>query len=465
MRSSTLDRSCTDRIIKYLSQQAEGVSSTEIATEVLRLSNTGRLMADRLVAGILKNDPRAERTSDGLWRAATRDTPPRPEETVFLVAVLREGRDRVGKKVPAGVATVEVIGNKTEPPREYVLTDRDSEDLKSAAEQLIDHLASKVLVTFDKNRTGRSLREFLEPFGDLVNAEVLSLQRLGKRFLGLTHHPTFPELCEKVGLETTYEGDPVAEASLLAEVFLRLREKGRERDAGDKESLFEAQAFRPKEIDYSRYAFDERFLRDLPRRPGVYSMYDREGKIIYVGKTKDLRSRVSSYFKSGEDTPKKITRLLESLYYIQYTEAGSGLEAELIEARMIREEHPEVNVQEQVHPRESAVKVKPNLVLVLPSVDPDSAELFLLSERFPLEIFRLRKDFENGEEAEALFEETYFGESGEDLVDPDAEADIQLVRSYAARRRDKIPMVDVGAAAGASDLLEKVKEEVRDLEQ
>jgi hypothetical protein len=179
----------------------------------------------------------------------------------------------------------------------------------------------------------------------------------------------------------------------------------------------------------------------------------------------NLHSRVGSYFKSGEDTPKKITRLLDTLYYIQYVEVGSDLEAELAEARMIREERPEVNVQEQVHPRESAAKVKPNLVLVLPSVDPDSAEIFLLGEGAPLEVFRLKKDFGNREEAEALFEEFYFGGPGDDLLDADSRADLHLVRSYAARRRDKIRTVDVGAVAGASDLLEKVKEEVRELDK
>ena len=47
-------------------------------------------------------------------------------------------------------------------------------------------------------------------------------------------------------------------------------------------------------------AFDSKsFLASLSRRPGVYQMYGAEGELLYVGKAKNLRNRVSSYFRSS----------------------------------------------------------------------------------------------------------------------------------------------------------------------
>ncbi|MCV6606039.1 MAG: GIY-YIG nuclease family protein, partial [Porticoccaceae bacterium] len=46
-------------------------------------------------------------------------------------------------------------------------------------------------------------------------------------------------------------------------------------------------------------AFDSKaFLQQLTQRPGIYQMLDGEGKVLYVGKAKNLRKRVSSYFRS-----------------------------------------------------------------------------------------------------------------------------------------------------------------------
>ncbi len=80
---------------------------------------------------------------------------------------------------------------------------------------------------------------------------------------------------------------------------------------------------------------------DLPRRPGVYSFVDRDGSIIYVGKAKNLRTRVKSYFY-GDDR-KSVAQMLRDLDHIDHKVCATELEAEVKELRLIGEHRPRYN--------------------------------------------------------------------------------------------------------------------------
>ena len=79
----------------------------------------------------------------------------------------------------------------------------------------------------------------------------------------------------------------------------------------------------------------------LPRRPGVYLFRDRRDEIIYVGKAKNLRNRVRSYFYG--DTRKSIGQMLTELERIEHRVCATELEAEITELRLIRAHVPRHN--------------------------------------------------------------------------------------------------------------------------
>jgi DNA polymerase-3 subunit epsilon len=81
----------------------------------------------------------------------------------------------------------------------------------------------------------------------------------------------------------------------------------------------------------------------LPRRPGVYFMKDADGRILYVGKAKSLRSRVSSYFNAVEAQPGRIRQLLDAVRDVTWEETDTELEALLAESRLIKELRPRFN--------------------------------------------------------------------------------------------------------------------------
>lgn len=85
------------------------------------------------------------------------------------------------------------------------------------------------------------------------------------------------------------------------------------------------------------------FLADVPHQPGVYRMYDGTGTIIYVGKAKDLKKRLSSYFRANLPN-RKTEALVSHIAHIETTLTHSETEALLLEHNYIKENQPKYNV-------------------------------------------------------------------------------------------------------------------------
>ncbi|OVE77086.1 hypothetical protein BVX98_03650 [bacterium F11] len=84
-------------------------------------------------------------------------------------------------------------------------------------------------------------------------------------------------------------------------------------------------------------------LPHLPHSPGVYLMRDATSRIIYVGKARDLRKRVSSYFNKSSDMSSKIQTMMGSLRHIDYLPTNSEREALVLERRLINKFQPTFN--------------------------------------------------------------------------------------------------------------------------
>ena len=84
-------------------------------------------------------------------------------------------------------------------------------------------------------------------------------------------------------------------------------------------------------------------LSNIPKLPGVYLMRDGSGKIVYVGKAKNLYSRIRSYFVKNEDF-RLIGAMIYSIKNIDYIVCGSEKEALLLEQKLIKKLQPQYNI-------------------------------------------------------------------------------------------------------------------------
>src|SRR6187399_1974414 len=87
----------------------------------------------------------------------------------------------------------------------------------------------------------------------------------------------------------------------------------------------------------------QQIIHTIPQQPGIYKYYDKANELLYVGKAKHLRKRVSSYF-SKTFTTYKTHELVQRIHHIEFTIVNNEQDAFLLENTLIKEFQPRFNI-------------------------------------------------------------------------------------------------------------------------
>ncbi|SVB79675.1 uncharacterized protein METZ01_LOCUS232529, partial [marine metagenome] len=82
----------------------------------------------------------------------------------------------------------------------------------------------------------------------------------------------------------------------------------------------------------------------IPTKPGSYQFFDKTGTIIYVGKAKNLRNRVNSYFGSKKTMASRTKRMMREATHLEWIQVRNELEALMLEFTLIKEHKPRFNI-------------------------------------------------------------------------------------------------------------------------
>jgi DNA polymerase III epsilon subunit-like protein len=183
-------------------------------------------------------------------------------------------------------------------------------------------------------------RQLLVGHGRRLSEPPLCTAALARRLLeGRLRRVSLASLAHFFGVPTTPCHRALPDAEATAQVLVHLI--GLAQEVGGRR----VSDLRTLAAPRRRRVYDKRSLtRGAPTRPGVYLFRDRHGQVLYVGRARDLRARLRSYFRSERQRPSVEAALL-ALERIEWRVLGSELEAALEEVRLIRELEPPANAR------------------------------------------------------------------------------------------------------------------------
>lgn len=204
-------------------------------------------------------------------------------------------------------------------------------------------------------------------------APALPLGRIAAALAGTPARAELGSLAARLGLHHRVEEGALGQARLAAVVWLDLRERLREEGLLDGEGLRRLLGPGPEELET---LVDPETIAGLPAAPGVYRFLDGEARVLYVGKSVNLRARVASYF-AGRPRDGKDRHLREAAAALRAEELGSEPEALLREQELIRRHRPPLNRQRLVAERGGPGASR---LLVLPGPTPRRRTLLMIRE-------------------------------------------------------------------------------------
>jgi len=225
---------------------------------------------------------------------------------------------------------------------------------RQVADQILAFLGDDLLLGYNLGFDLDFLDMELRRIGraPLVN-EGLDVLPLARQLVPELGRLTLEVVCRALGVPHRVQHRALADAEATGQLFLALSERARARGLPGLTELRTSPAGVPaatvERVARGRALLDRVHLDRMPERPGVYLMKDAQGRVLYVGKAKNLRRRVASYYSQPLGYTRKMDGLLESIAEIEVAEAGSELEALLLESQFIRRYRPPYNSQQRHH--------------------------------------------------------------------------------------------------------------------
>ena len=99
-----------------------------------------------------------------------------------------------------------------------------------------------------------------------------------------------------------------------------------------------------KSLDNERYDYLKSIIEVLPDKPGVYQYFDKYGNYLYIGKARDLKKRVSSYFTKSNSDNYKMKMLVSRIASIKHIVVSNESDALLLENNLVKKHQPRYNV-------------------------------------------------------------------------------------------------------------------------
>jgi DNA polymerase III epsilon subunit family exonuclease len=349
-----------DRLVELVEERRGPVVADEAARRLFALRQAPVALARSLLAEVVETDARLAWNGDSVALARPLGVDLLLEDATYVVVDLETTGLRPGSSQICEIGAVKIVGFEIVDEFETLvdpgtplgatitaitgLTDRQLRGAPRApvaVQRFMGFAGDAVLVAHNARFDLAFLdRETERLTGSRLAAPVIDTVALARRVLaGRVPRASLAQLSYFFGTSVQPCHRALPDAQATAEVLLALIGLAQERGARTVAELVALSATRTRRV------FDKRHLAfGAPPRPGVYRFYDRNDQLLYVGRARDLRARLRSYFRSDRQRP-AVEAALAAVERIEWRVLGSELEAALEELRVIRELRPPANVR------------------------------------------------------------------------------------------------------------------------
>ncbi|MGZ4335248.1 MAG: exonuclease domain-containing protein [Gaiellaceae bacterium] len=349
-----------DRLVELVEEQRGPVLAEDAARRLFALRQAPVALARSLLADVVETDARLAWSGDAVALAEPPGAGLLLEEATYVVVDLETTGLRPGQSGICEIGAVRLHGFEVEAEFQTLvdpglpmaagasaLTGLRNEQLRGAprpaeaVQRFLAFAGDAVLVAHNARFDLAFLdRETERLTGSRIGSAVVDTVRLARTLLagrvpgfGLAQLAWFLDTSER----PCHRALPDARAT--AELLLALIGLAQERGARTVADLTALAATRTRRL------LDNRHLAfGAPSRPGVYLFLGRNGQVLYVGRARDLRARLRSYFRSERQRP-AVEAAVAAAERIEWRVLGSELEAALEELRLIRELRPPGNAR------------------------------------------------------------------------------------------------------------------------
>jgi len=345
-----------DRLVETLEERGP-LTAVEAARSLFATAAISDGLACSLLAEVTAGDSRVALTGTGIALVGGRSDPVLEEATFVVFDLETTGlsatRDRIceiGAVRVRGLELVDSFQSLVNPgvalPEPVArMTGLRSPELRrapsasSVVRRFLAFAADDLLVAHNSRFDQRFLEQQLQLMhGRRLSQPPLCTAALARRLLeGRLRRVGLASLAHFFGVPTTPCHRALPDAEATAQVLVHLIGLAQEIGARRLSELRTLAAPRKRRV-YAKRSH----AHSAPTRPGVYLFRDRRDQVLYVGRARDLRARLRSYFRSERQRPSVEAALL-ALERIEWRVLGSELEAALEEVRLIRELQPPAN--------------------------------------------------------------------------------------------------------------------------
>jgi DNA polymerase-3 subunit epsilon len=206
---------------------------------------------------------------------------------------------------------------------------------EDVAHEIFHMLKGQIFVAHNVNFDYSFLRYHLNAAGYELNANKLCTVRLGRKIMPGLMSYSLGKLCSHLGISNTSRHRAMGDAEATAQLFSLYLKNDTANHIGQALKLNSKEQRLPANLPKAD-------VDALPYCPGVYYFHDAKGKVVYVGKAKNIKKRVCSHF-TGNNPGLQRQEFLKSIHRISYQACGTELIAVVLEAVEIKRLWPKYN--------------------------------------------------------------------------------------------------------------------------